>query len=486
MGLVLDIESIDFKNAKKYLKSGELSCLQLTDFYLDKINTHKTLNSFVSIFAQARDQAFEVDGKINQGRAGSLAGMILGIKDNIAIRNKKLTCGSAMLKNFISPYDATVINKLKAADAVIVGKTNMDEFAMGSSNEYSYFGPVKNPRNSERVPGGSSGGSAAAIAGGLCMAALGSDTGGSIRQPASFCGVVGFKPTYGRVSRFGLVAFASSFDQIGTLTKSVPDAAVLLEVICGYDERDSTSANISVPKFSDSLDQNVAKLKIGLPKEYFGSGLDDGVRSAVMAAVEKLDLAEAQIVDISLPHTDYAIAAYYILANAEASSNLSRYDGARYGFRAGGVKNLEQMYTKSRSLGFGDEVKRRIMLGTFVLSSGYYDEYYRKAQKVRTLIKQNFDNVFNKIDCIITPTSPTTAFKFGEKSSDPLTMYLSDVYTVSVNLAGLPAISIPCGVDSNNMPVGLQIIGKPFDEHTVLRVADFLERNLFFYNYLAR
>ena len=473
----MKIDRLDFHAASQFVKSGKLSCLKLTDHYLDKIEKKSDLNSFISVFAdKARQRATEVDKHIQQGKAGPLAGMVLGIKDIIALRGEKVTCGSAILKDFVSLYDATAIRRLEDADAIIIGKTNMDEFAMGSSNEYSFFGPVKNPRDPERVPGGSSGGSAAAVAGGLCMAALGSDTGGSIRQPAAFCGVVGIKPTYGRVSRFGLVAFASSFEQIGPLTKSVADAALLLEVICGHDDRDSTSANIPVPRFSESINKDVAKIRLGLPKEYFANGLDDNVRKSVMAAVKTLRLAGAKVIEVSLPHTEYAIAAYYILANAEASSNLARYDGARYGYRSNDIKNLAEMYNKSRSFGFGDEVKRRIMLGTFVLSAGYYDDYYRKAQKARTLIKQDFENVFDSVDCIITPTSPTLAFKLGEKSNDPMKMYLSDIFTVSVNLAGLPAISIPCGIDRHSLPIGLQIIGKHFDEQTVLRVADFLER----------
>jgi len=314
------------------------------------------------------------------------------------------------------------------------------------------------------------------VAGGLCLAALGSDTGGSIRQPASFCGIVGLKPTYGRVSRFGLVAFASSLDQIGPMTKSVRDASILLEAICGYDERDSTSANMPVPNFSAQLDANISNIRLGLPIEYFGEGLDENVRNAITTAIGTVERAGAGINDVSLPHTEYAIATYYILANAEASSNLARYDGARYGTRVEGAQNLEEMYIKSRSKGLGDEVKRRIMLGTFVLSSGYYEAYYRKAQKVRTLIRNDFQNVFENVDCIVTPTAPTTAFKLGEKIDDPMSMYLSDVYTVSVNLAGLPAISIPCGVDSHGLPIGLQIIGKPFDEQTILNVAYYLEQ----------
>ncbi len=347
---------------------------------------------------------------------------------------------------------------------------------MGSSNESSWFGPVKNPRDPQRVPGGSSGGSAAAVAGDLCMAALGSDTGGSIRQPASFCGVVGLKPTYGRVSRFGLVAYASSLDQIGPITKSVSDSALLLHHIAGYDNRDSTSANMPVEDYMSYLDQDVKGLRIGLPKEYFAEGLDPEVRQPIEQRVEYLRQSGAEIVKVSLPNTEYAIAAYYIIATAEASSNLARFDGARYGVRSQEATDLESMYVKSRTEGFGPEVKRRIMLGTYVLSSGYYDAYYRKAQKVRTLIKQDFDNALKDVDCLLAPVAPTTAFKLNEMTDDPLTMYLSDVYTVSLNMAGLPGISVPCGVDSQGLPVGLQLISKPFAEGTIIRVADFLEK----------
>ncbi|HEX9653295.1 MAG TPA: Asp-tRNA(Asn)/Glu-tRNA(Gln) amidotransferase subunit GatA [bacterium] len=472
----MEFRKLSFSRARELLARGELTCQNLVESYLSKINEGAQLNAFISVFGEsALRQAEQVDLKLYQKRAGKLAGMVLAVKDIIAIKDQRLTCGSRILENFVSLYDATVIQRLTAEDAIIIGKTNMDEFAMGSSNENSFYGPVKNPHDRERVPGGSSGGSCVAVAADMALAGLGTDTGGSIRQPASFCGVVGLKPTYGRVSRFGLVAFASSLDQIGPITRSVEDAACLLEILAGHDERDSTSAPVPVPEFTKALKQGVRGLRIGIPTEYFAEGLNPEVRSAIDATVERLKQDGAQLVTVSLPHTEYAIAAYYILATAEASSNLARYDGVRYGFRAEGVKDLEEMYVQTRSQGFGEEVQRRIMLGTYVLSTGYYDAYYRKGQKVRTLIRQDFERAFENCDCLLTPTAPTTAFKLGEKTSDPLEMYLSDIYTVSVNLAGLPAISVPCGLDSKNLPIGAQIIGKPFDEGMILRVGRYIE-----------
>ncbi len=474
----MEFSKSTFTRARARLARGETTCQTLVKHSLSKINEGADLNAFISVFGErALRQAEQVDAKLHENRAGKLAGLVLAVKDIIAIKDQRLTCGSRILENFISPYDATVIQKLEAEDAIIIGKTNLDEFAMGSSNENSYFGPVKNPHDHERVPGGSSGGSCAAVAAEMVMAALGTDTGGSIRQPASFCGVVGLKPTYGRVSRFGLVAFASSLDQIGPIAHSVEDAARLLEVMAGRDERDATSAPAAVPPFSKALTQNVKGLRVGLPVEYFGEGLDDEIRAVLDATKAKLKQGGAKLVEVALPHTEYAIAAYYILATAEASANLARYDGVRYGFRAEGVKDLEEMYVQTRSQGFGEEVKRRIMLGTYALSAGYYDAYYRKGQQARTLIKQDFERAFAACDCLLTPTTPTTAFKLGEKT-DPLQMYLSDVYTVSVNLAGLPALSVPCGFDSKKLPVGAQIIGRPFDEETILRVGDYIERNV--------
>ena len=391
------------------------------------------------------------------------------------MKDERVTCGSKILEQFISPYNATVVDRLVAEDAIIVGKNNMDEFAMGSSTENSAYGRVKLVQDETRVPGGSSGGSAVAVRAGMATVSLGSDTGGSIRQPASFTGVVGLKPTYGRVSRFGLVAFASSFDSIGSLALTTRDCAQVLNVIAGHDERDSTSAKIPVPDFTSALDKNVIGLRVGIPKEYFGEGLDPDVRTAVEKSIDTLKKNGATVEEVSLPHTEYTIATYYILATAEASSNLARYDGARYGYRAKKARDLAGMYTASRSEGFGSEVKRRIMLGTYVLSAGYYDAYYRKGQKVRRLIQQDFLKAFDSVDCLITPTAPTTAFKAGEKVDDPLTMYLSDIYTTSANLAGIPGISVPFGKDHQGLPIGVQILGRQFDEATILKVADFLE-----------
>jgi aspartyl-tRNA(Asn)/glutamyl-tRNA(Gln) amidotransferase subunit A len=400
-----------------------------------------------------------------------LMGMPIAIKDNICTDGVKTTCGSRMLENFIPPYDATVITRLKAQQYVHIGKTNLDEFAMGSSTENSAFGPTRNPWNLAHIPGGSSGGSAAAVAGDLCVAALGSDTGGSIRQPAACCGVVGLKPTYGRVSRYGLVAFASSLDQIGTITKDVRDAAALLKIIAGQDPLDSTSADIEVPDYMKALKENMRGMKVGIPKEFFGEGLDPEVAHAVQEAIEAMKSLKAEVKEIALPSTQYAIATYYLIATAEASSNLARYDGVRYGFRATKEKGLLEMYMKTRQEGFGAEVKRRIMLGTYALSAGYYEAYYGKAQSVRTLIRREFDEAFKEVDVIVTPTMPTTAFKLGEKIQDPLQMYLSDIFTISINLAGVPAISVPCGISSGKLPIGLQIIGRPFEEEKILRAA---------------
>lgn len=468
-----------YHEIRNKLLQNEITCVELTLSYLNKIAAGKRLNAFISIFGErALQKAAKIDSRLEQGKIGKLAGLIIAIKDNININGERTTCGSKILSNFISPYDATVIQKLESEDAIIIGKTNMDEFSMGSSNENSCFGPTRNPHNLALVPGGSSGGSAAAVAADLAMAALGSDTGGSIRQPAAFCGVVGLKPTYGRVSRFGLVAFGSSFDQIGPLTRTVEDCTRIMEVIAGHDERDSTSANLPVPLYVKSLHQHLMDITVGIPKEYFVADLDSDIRLAIENSIRILEESGTQVKQISLPHTEYAIANYYILVTAEASSNLARYDGARYGSRHPGSINLEDMYLQSRSQGFSDEVKRRIMLGTYVLSSGYYDAYYRKAQKVRTLIRQDFEEAFQHCDCIITPTTPTTAFQIGDKIDQPLQMFLSDIYTVPISLAGLPAVSLPCGFDKNKLPIGLQIVAKPFHEEMIFRIAHFLEQQL--------
>lgn len=425
----------------------------------------------------ALTEAKRIDDKIAKGeKTGQLAGIPIAIKDNICTKGIKTTCASKILNNFIPPYDAYVIKRIKEEDGIIIGKTNMDEFAMGSSCENSAFGPTYNPHDLTRVPGGSSGGSAAAIASDMAFLALGSDTGGSIRQPAALCGVVGLKPTYGRVSRYGLVAFASSLDQIGPITKDVRDAALLFNVIAGHEQQDSTSVPMTTLDFLTTLDNEVKGLKIGIPKEYFGEGIDEDIRTSVYQSIGLYEKIGAKTVEISLPHTDYGIATYYIIAPSEASSNLARYDGVHYGCRAKEFNGLIDMYSKSRSEGFGPEVKRRIMLGTFALSSGYYDAYYLRALKVRRLIKNDFDEAFKKVDVIISPTSPIPAFKLGEKLDDPLQMYLCDVMTVSANLAGIPGISIPCGTTKDKLPIGLQILGKPFDEATVLKVARAFER----------
>jgi len=444
--------------------------------YLSVIDQRKNLNAFLSVFEEEALQfARIIDAKINNGKAGTLAGMVIAVKDVLCMKGKRTTCGSKMLEQYEAVYDATVIEKLRDADAVFIGKTNMDEFAMGSSGENSAFGPTKHPLDETRVPGGSSSGSCVAVAAGMATTSLGTDTGGSIRQPAGLCGIVGLKPTYGRVSRYGLVAFASSFDQIGPFANSVRDVARILNVIAGHDERDSTSAEISVPNYLDALDRDVKGLKIGLPKEYFSDGLDAEIRLVIEKKIEQLKNGGAEIVEVSLPHSEYTISTYYILATAEASSNLARYDGARYGYRSPEATDLTSMYVKSRSEGFGEEVKRRIMLGTYVLSSGYYDAYYRKAQQVRRLIQNDFFEAFTKVDCILTPISPTTAFRLGEKMDDPLQMYLNDIYTVSANLAGIPGINVPAGVDKNGLPIGLQLLGKQFDEAMIMKVADFIE-----------
>ncbi len=437
----------------------------------DKVQAFLTLNE-----DDARESAKQIDEALgNSDELGLLFGMPIGVKDNIVTKGLRTTAASKILENFDPIYDATVVQKLQKAQTVTVGKLNMDEFAMGSSNENSGFKVVKNPWDLDRVPGGSSGGSAAAVAAGEVLFSLGSDTGGSIRQPAAFCGVVGLKPTYGRVSRFGLIAFASSLDQIGPVTRTVEDNAYLLQAISGVDPMDATSANVDVPNYVSALTGDVKGLKIAVPKEYLGEGVNEEVRQSVLDALKVLEGLGATWEEVSLPHSKYALATYYLLSSSEASANLSRFDGVRYGYRTDNAENLIEMYKQSRSEGFGDEVKRRIMLGTFALSSGYYDAYYKKAQKVRTLIKKDFDDVFEKYDVIIGPTTPTPAFKIGENMEDPLTMYANDILTIPVNLAGVPGISIPCGF-SNGLPLGLQIIGKHFDESTIYRVADAFEK----------
>ncbi len=467
-----------YSELRKSLESGNTSVKAVVQSYLTRIKNHQSINAFIEVFEEsALKQAERLDQKLAEGKPlGKLFGMPMAIKDNIAIKNKKLTCASKILSEFNSIYDATVIERIEAEDVVILGKLNMDEFAMGSSTENSFFGPTKNPVDQTKVPGGSSGGSAAAVSADCAMVALGSDTGGSVRQPASFCNVVGLKPTYGRVSRYGLVAFASSFDQIGVLAKNSEDAARVLEVIAGEDPKDSTSGDADVQNYANAISKfTMNGLKIGVPKEFFTDALDEGIKSIINEKLEALKTQGAELVEISLPYSKYALATYYILANAEASSNLSRYDGARYGYRSQAHPDLEEMYVNSRSEGFGDEVKRRIMLGTYVLSAGYYDAYYKKAQQVRRLIRDDYLSAFESIDVIAGPTSPIPPFTLGEKLDDPLAMYLADIYTVTANLSGVPAISVPAGFTSQNMPVGMQIIGKPYDEATILGVSQKLQ-----------
>lgn len=456
------------------LVSGEVSATALTEAVLQRLEAvEERVQAYITVTPElARQQAAAADEAFARGEVCSpLQGIPLAIKDNICTKGVRTTCASRLLANFVPPYDATVMQRLQAAGAVCLGKANMDEFAMGSSTENSAFGPTRNPWGGfNYVPGGSSGGPAAAVAADLCIAALGSDTGGSIRLPAAMTGVVGLKPTYGRVSRFGLVAFASSLDQIGPLTKDVQDAALLLQTIAGHDPYDSTSAEVPVPDYSQALARGVRGVKLGVPREYFVAGMDAEVEHAVRTGIENLRDLGAELVDVSLPHTRYAVATYYILANAEASSNLARYDGVRYGVRTPQAANLLEMYMRTRAEGFGAEVKRRIMLGTYALSAGYYDAYYKKAQQLRTLFRQDFQQAFTQCDALLAPVAPTPAFRLGERLADPLQMYLADVFTIPVNLAGLPALAVPCGFTHQELPVGLQIIAPPFREDTLLQV----------------
>ncbi|QJA05859.1 Asp-tRNA(Asn)/Glu-tRNA(Gln) amidotransferase subunit GatA [Thermosulfurimonas marina] len=464
---------------RERLRRREISAEELTRYYLERIERlDPRLRAYITVTPdQALSAAREADRRLAAGEDLPLLGLPVAIKDNICTRGIRTTCASKILENFVPPYDATVVERLKAAGAVLLGKTNLDEFAMGSSTENSTFFPTRNPWDLERVPGGSSGGSAAAVAADLCAASLGSDTGGSIRQPASFCGVVGFKPTYGRVSRYGLVAFASSLDQIGPLTRTVADAALVLQVIGGPDERDSTSWPEPQPDYLEALKAPVEGMKLGLVREAFGEGLSEEVRSVVEEAFRALKDLGCELREVSLPHMEYALAAYYIIAPAEASSNLARYDGVKYGFRAEG-RDLLEMYKKTRSEGFGPEVKRRIMLGTYALSAGYYEAFYRKASQVRTLIRRDFEVAFREVDLLLLPASPTPAFRLGEKTDDPLQMYLSDIYTIPVNLAGLPGLSLPVGLAEGKLPVGLQVIGPQLADDRVLALAHHLERAL--------
>jgi aspartyl-tRNA(Asn)/glutamyl-tRNA(Gln) amidotransferase subunit A len=465
------------------LKTKKASSVEITNSVIGRIDdVDATIGSFLSsTFDSALDTAKTVDEKIARNeKIAPLAGIPMAVKDNMCTKGVKTTCASRMLENYIPMYDADVVAKLKKADVPILGKVNMDEFAMGSSTETSYFKKTRNPHNIERIPGGSSGGSAAAVCADEAVYALGSDTGGSIRQPSSHCGVVGLKPTYGVVSRFGLVAFASSLDQIGPITKNVADCAKVMDLIAGHDEKDSTSFNIDYPNYSANLIPDAKGLKIGVPREYMGKGISEDVSAVIKNVIKQYEDMGAIVEETSLPLTDYYLAAYYIIACAEASSNLARYDGIKYGYRTKDFSDLTDLYKKTRSEGFGDEVKRRIILGTYVLSSGYYDAYYKKAQQVRTIIRNGFSDELDKYDLLLTPVTPDVAFKFGEKSSDPITMYLEDICTVSINIAGVPAISVPCGVNRENLPIGVQLIGKHFGEPTLLRAAYAFEQSGFF------
>jgi aspartyl-tRNA(Asn)/glutamyl-tRNA(Gln) amidotransferase subunit A len=455
------------------LSTGEVTSQEVTESVLKRVESiDEQVNAYITVTKPlAMAQAKKADEVISRGQCTPLTGIPLAIKDILCMKGVTTTCGSKILENFVPPYDATVIKRLREEDAVFIGRTNMDEFAMGSSTETSYFGPTRNPWDASRIPGGSSGGSAAAVAADECIAALGTDTGGSIRQPAACCGLVGLKPTYGRVSRFGLIAFASSLDQAGPMTKDVQDTALLMNVICGYDPLDSTSVKVEVPDYTAVLGKDVAGMSIGIPKEYFMEGLDGEVAKAVSEAIKVLEGLQMEVKEVSLPHTDYAVAAYYLIAPAEASSNLARYDAVKYGYRTSKDTGLLDMYMHSRSEGFGAEVKRRIMLGTYALSAGYYDAYYKKASQVRTLIRKDFETVFEECDVIVTPTYPTSAFKIGEKVNDPLNMYLSDIFTIPANLAGIPAISLPCGFTGEGLPIGLQLLSNSFQEEKLIQVA---------------
>ena len=473
----MNITNLTVHELRDKIKNDKLNITDITKAYVNKIQEkEEDVQAFITTLTEdALEQASSIQKGIEEGRiTGDFAGIPIGIKDNICTKGIKTTCASKMLANFVSPYDASVVEKLKQEHLINLGKLNMDEFAMGASTEYSYFKKTRNPWNLNTVPGGSSGGSAAAVAANMVPWALGSDTGGSIRQPASFCGVVGLKPTYGLVSRYGLVAFASSLDQIGPITKDVEDAAILLNIIAGHDEKDTTSVKTEKKDYTKGLKNSIKGLKIGIPKEYFGKGINKEVKERLEQAIQKYKELGAEIEEFSLDIADYALATYYIIACAEASSNLGRFDGIRYGYRTQNYNNLKELFKNSRSEGFGAEVKRRIILGTYVLSSGYYDAYYKKAQQVRTLVKNEFNKAFNKYDILLTPT---VAFEMGTKSNNPLEMYLADICTVSVNIAGLPAISIPCGVDSKNMPIGMQLIGNHFAEEIILNAAYAFEKN---------
>ena len=467
------------KKLREMLDSKEISAVELTEQYFDRIeNSDKEINSYITVCKEnALADAKKAQEVIDSGNSGAFTGLPISVKDNICTLGVKTTCASHMLDDFIPPYNATVMEKLKEDNIVMLGKTNMDEFAMGGSSQTSYFGGVKNPYDLTRVTGGSSGGAAASVSADLCAAALGSDTGGSVRQPASFCGVTGLKPTYGTVSRWGLIAFASSLDQIGVIAKSAEDTGYMLEGIYGYDENDATSSKKSEGNYNSLIGSDVNKLKIGVPKEFFGDGLNDEVKTAVLNAVEYYKKLGCEIVDVSLPSLEYAVSAYYLISSAEAASNLSRFDGIKYGLRSGLGEDFNDLIKNSRREGFGQEVKRRIMLGNYALCSGYYDAYYKNATRIRTQIRNEYADIFSKCDVMLTPTAPTTAYKIGEQENDPVKMYLADIYTVTVNIAGLPAISTTCGYDSKGLPIGMSLIGKAFDEKTIIAVCDRFEKD---------
>lgn len=467
------------KKLREMLDSKEISAVELTKQYLDRIEkSDKEINSYITVCKEsALSDAKKAQEVIDSGNSSAFTGLPISVKDNICTLGVKTTCASHMLDDFIPPYDATVMEKLKKENIVMLGKTNMDEFAMGGSSQTSYFGGVKNPYDSSRVTGGSSGGAAASVSADFCAAALGSDTGGSVRQPASFCGVTGLKPTYGTVSRWGLIAFASSLDQIGVIAKSAEDTGYMLEGIYGYDENDATSSKKSEGNYNSLIGSDVSKLKIGVPKEFFGDGLNDEVKTAVLTTVEYYKKLGCEIVDVSLPSLEYAVSAYYLISSAEAASNLSRFDGIKYGLRSGLGEDFNDLIKNSRREGFGQEVKRRIMLGNYALCSGYYDAYYKNATRIRTQIRNEYADIFSKCDVMLTPTAPTTAYKIGEQENDPVKMYLADIYTVTVNIAGLPAISTTCGYDSKNLPIGMSLIGKAFDEKTIIAVCDRFEKD---------
>ena len=474
----MELFSLTIHELQEKIKNGDVSAMQIAESVFSRIAAvEERVHSYIRLMKEeALVQAVKADECIKKGDIRTLTGIPIALKDIVCTKGITTTCGSRILHNFVPPYNATVVEKLRDAGALFTGKANMDEFAMGSSTETSYFGPTHNPWDLERIPGGSSGGSASAVAADECIASIGSDTGGSIRQPAALCGVVGLKPTYGRVSRFGLIAFASSLDQIGPFTKDVEDCAIMMNVLAGYDPKESTSVKVDVPDYRQFIGRDITGWKVGIPEEYFVEGIDPEVSSAVKKTIEVVEKCGGKIIDISLPHTQYCLAVYYIIAPAEASSNLARYDGVKYGYRTSDARDLAEMYTKTRREGFGAEVKRRIMIGTYALSAGYYDAYYGKASQVRALIRRDFDEAFRKCDVILTPTTPTPAFKIGEKTDDPLQMYLSDIFTISTNLAGIPGISVPCGYTTAGLPIGVQFLAGHFEEGKLLQIASAYEK----------